>query len=158
MEILAILNNCLWGGLFSAAMAILLTAPRNYLIATFFCGFSGRLVRDFLLGWGAAPNWSVMLAAAIVVLIATAIIPRRQAPPVVLVCGVLPLGAAVAVFNTIFELMKLSTAKGDALNAASMAFTFNLAKVFVTTLAIAVGIGAGSTITRLFRREDPVVA
>ena len=100
-------------------MATLLTAPPRYLVATFVCGLAGRLVRDLLTGWGMGPNWSTVLAAAAVVLVAVAFIRRQQVSPVVLVCGVLPLGSAVAMFNAILELMKLSTAQGDALSAAT---------------------------------------
>ena len=158
MDLSMILINSLWCGLFAAAMATLLTAPPRYLVATFVCGLAGRLVRDLLTGWGMGSNWSTVLAAVAVVMVAVAFIRRQHVSPVVLVCGVLPLGSALAMFNAILELMKLSTAKGDALNAATMAFTSNLAKVFVGTLAIAVGIGLGMAILRLFIRHEPVDA
>jgi hypothetical protein len=153
MDVSGMMLNSLWGGLFGTAIAILLTAPRNYLVATFVCGFSGRLVRDILIGWDAGQNWSIALAAAVIVLVAAALVPRHRARPVVLICGVLPLGAAVATFNTIFELMKVSTARGDALNSASVAFTSNLAKVLAVTLSIALGMSAGVAIMKLFRRD-----
>jgi hypothetical protein len=156
MAVSGILTNCLWAGFFCTAAAILLTAPRNYLVATFVCGFSGRWVRDILIGWDAGENWSIALAAAVIFLVAAALVPRHRAPPVVLVCGVLPLGAAIAAFNTIFELIKLSTAKGDALNSASVAFTSNLAKVLIVTLSIALGISTGAAIMKVFRRDDAV--
>jgi hypothetical protein len=59
-------------------------------------------------------------------------------------------------FNMIFELRKLSTARGEALTAASIAFTSNLAKVFVTSLSIALGIVAGMAIVQLFNRNETV--
>jgi uncharacterized membrane protein YjjB (DUF3815 family) len=148
--------NSLWAGLFAIGLAILLTAPRQYLVAAFFCGFAGRFIRDLLVGWGMSQNWSTVIASAVVVLVAVAIIRRHQVSPVVLICGVLPLGAAVAMFNMIFALMKLSTAQGEALNGVSIAFTSNLAKVFVISLSIALGIGAGTAIVRLCRREEAV--
>lgn len=156
MDLPVMLINSLWGGLFATAMAILLTAPPRYLVATFVCGMAGRLVRDLLTGWGVGANWSTVVAAATVVLVAVAFMRRQQVSPVVLICGVLPLGSALAMFNTILELMKLSTAQGDALSAASVAFTANLAKVFVGTAAIAMGIGVGMAIMRLFTRREPL--
>jgi hypothetical protein len=71
-----------------------------------------------------------------------------------LVSGVLPLGAAVAMFNAITELMKVSSLKGEALSGASVALSANIGKVFTTSLAIALGLAAGIAIVRLFRREE----
>src|SRR4029077_4125699 len=109
MDLLGILMNSLWGGLFGAGIAILLTAPREYLFATFFCGFVGRLVRDIFTGWGLGQNFAIVVAAAVVVLVAVAIIRSHKVSPVAMICGVLPLGAAPAMFNMVLGLIKLST-------------------------------------------------
>ena len=154
MDLLAILMNSLWAGLFASGLGILLTAPPRYLVPTFLCGFAGRLARDVFMSWGMGQNWSTAVAAAMVVLIAVAIIRRHLESPVVLVSGVLPLGAAVAMFNAIVELMKVSSLKGEALSGASVALSANVGKVFTTSLAIALGLGAGIAIVRFFRREE----
>jgi hypothetical protein len=99
-------------------------------------------------------NWSTAVAAAVVVLVAVAILRRHVVSPVVLVSGVLPLGAAVAMFNAIAALMKVSYLQGEALNGASVMLSANMGKVFTTSLAIALGLGAGMAIVRLFRREE----
>jgi len=156
MDLSGILINSLWGGLFAAGVAILLTAPREYLVATFFCGLVGRLVRDIFSGLGLGQNLSIVVAAAMVVLVAVACIRSHKVSPVAMICGVLPLGAATAMFNMVLGLMKLSTVSGDDLNAASIEYTSNLAKVFVTTLSIALGIGVGMAIVRFIKREDSV--
>lgn len=88
------------------------------------------------------------------VLVAVLLTRRNMVSPVVLICGVLPPGAAVAMFNLIFALMQLSTAKADALNKASLALAANVGKVFVTSLAIALGLGAGLASCRLFKRDE----
>jgi len=152
MDLSGILTTSLWAGLFATGLAILMTTPPRHLAATFVCAAAGRLVRDVLMGWGASQNWSTVIAATVVLLVAVALTQRHKVSPVVVVCGVLPLWVAVAMFNAIFELMILSTAKGDALNGASLAFTSNLAKVFVVSLSIALGISAGWTVLRLFSR------
>lgn len=157
MDLPVILIYSLWSGLFGLGLAVLLTAPPNRLLAAFVCSFSGRLVRDLFIAWGLSSNWSTMIGAAAVVLVAVAFIRRHQISPVVLICAVLPLAGSVAVFNTIFELMKLSSARGEALNAASIAFTSNLAKAFATSLSIALGISAGLAIAELFRRKKEIV-
>lgn len=108
------------------------------------------------MGWSLGQNWATVIAAAVVVVAAAAILRRQTVSPVVLICGVLPLGAAVAMFNLIFALMQVSTVTGEALGGASVALSANLGKVFTTSLAIAVGLGAGMALVRMFRRgEEP---
>jgi uncharacterized membrane protein YjjB (DUF3815 family) len=137
MDLLAIFMNSLWAGLFAGGMGILLTAPPRFIAPAFLSGFAGRFARDVFMSWGMSQNWSTAVAAAMVVLVAVAVIRRHVISPVVLVSGVLPLGAAVAMFNTIIELMKVSSLKGEALSASSVALSANTGKVFTTSLAIA---------------------
>ncbi|MGB7946881.1 MAG: threonine/serine exporter family protein, partial [Candidatus Binatia bacterium] len=144
MDVSTILLNSFWAALFATGLGILLTAPFRYIVATFLCGFSGRFVRDVLMmSWGMSQNWSTVVAAAVLVLVAVAMVKQHKISPVVLICGVLPLGAAVAMFNVIFELMKVSSLEGEALSAASVALSANTGKAFIGTLAIALGLGAG---------------
>ena len=154
MDIPAILMNSLWAGLFAGGLGILLTAPPRYIVPALLCGFAGRCVREMFMSWGMSQNWSTAVAAAVVVLVAVAIIRRHVVSPVVLVSGVLPLGAAVAMFNAIVELMKVSSLKGEALSGESVALSANMGKVFTTSLAIALGLAAGMAIVRFFRREE----
>jgi uncharacterized membrane protein YjjB (DUF3815 family) len=156
MHLSTILLNSLWAALFATGLGILLTAPLRYIVPTFLCGFAGRFVRDVCMGRGMSQNWSTVVAAAVLVLVAVAIVRRHRISPVVLVCGVLPLGAAVAMFNMIFALMQVSSLQGEALGGASVALSTNLGKMFTTSLAIAVGLAAGMAIVRLCRREEAV--
>jgi len=153
MDLAAILTNSLWSGLFAGGLGITLTAAPRHIVPAFFCGFAGRYARDALMGWGLTQNWSTAVAAAVVVLAAVAITRRHAVNPVVMVSGVLPLGAAIAMFNTIIDLMKVSSLKGEALSEAAVALIANTGKVFVTSLAIALGLTAGVIIARLFRRQ-----
>jgi uncharacterized membrane protein YjjB (DUF3815 family) len=150
----AILMNALWAGLFATGLGVMLTAPTRYLVAAFACGFLGRGLRDVCTGLGLNVNWATVIAAAVVVLVAVALTRRQRVSPVVLICGVLPLGAAVAMFNLIFAFMQISVAKGDDLTAASTALTANAGKVFTTSLAIALGLAAGMAVQRLVKREE----
>lgn len=154
MDILTILLNSLWAGLFAGGFGILFTAPPRYIAPAFLCGFAGRFARDVFMRWGMSQNWSTAAAVVAVVLIAVAITRRHVVSPVVLVSGVLPLGAAIAMFNAIIELMKVSSLNGEALSGASVALSANIGKVFTTSLAIALGLAAGMAIVRLFRREE----
>jgi uncharacterized membrane protein YjjB (DUF3815 family) len=154
MDLLVILTNSLWAGLFAGGLGFTLTAPSRYIAPAFLCGFTGRFARDVFMSWGMSQNWSTAVAAAVVVLVAVVVIQRHVVSPVVLISGVLPLGAAVAMFNAIIELMKVSSLRGEALSASSVALSANTGKVFTTSLAIALGLGTGMAIVRLFRREE----
>jgi hypothetical protein len=154
MDLLEFLVKSLWSGLFSGGMGLLLTAPLRYIFPAFFCGFAGRFARDTLMGWGLNQNWSTAVASAVVVLFAVTIIRGHVVSPVVLVSEVLPLGASLAMFHAILELMKVFSLQGEALSAASVALSANAGKVFTTSLAIALGLAVGMAIVLLFRREE----
>ena len=156
MSLLTILTNSLWAALFATGFGVLLTTPARALVSCFVCGFMGRFVRDVCMGWGLSQNWATAVAAAVVVLLAVAIVGHHAISPVVLICGVLPLGAAVAMFNMILDLMKVSSSSGETLSAASVALIANTGKVFTGTLAIALGLGAGMAIVQFVRREEAV--
>ncbi len=154
MDIITMLINSLWSGLFAGTLGFILTAPARYIAPTFFCGFLGRFARDLFASLGVSRNWSTAIASAVVVLVAMAIIRGHRVSPVVMICGILPLGAAVAMFNTIIELMRVSSLNGEALSKASVALSANMGKVFTTSLAIALGLAAGIAIIRFLRREE----
>ena len=158
MDLSAILSHSLWAGLFAAGLAAVLTAPPRFLLPTFVCGFVGCAVRDAGVSLGLNVNWATVIAAAVLFLVALALIRRRTVSPAVLVCAVIPLGAAVAMFNLIFAVMRVSTASGDSLAEASISLSANLGKVFATSLAIAVGLAAGMTVSGLSRRGETVAA
>ena len=148
-----ILVNSTWAALFAAGLAILLTAPARQIVPTFVCGFVGRFVRDILITSGMPYDWATMSAAAVIVLIAAGVAHRSRISPVVLICGILPLGAAISMFNVILELMKVSSSQGEGLAAATVALSSNTGKAFTGTLAIALGLVAGVGIVRIFRPE-----
>jgi len=154
MDYMLILQNSIWAGLFACGLGILLTAPSRYLAMAFLCGFAGRFIRDVSIGMGQGQNWATVLAAASIVLLAFTVVRRDDASPVVVVTGILPLGAAMAMFAAIWELMKVSSATGEALEQASLALNASIGKVFTTSLAIAVGLAVGMAIVKNFVREE----
>jgi uncharacterized membrane protein YjjB (DUF3815 family) len=158
MDALAILSHGLWIALFAAGLGVVLTAPPRFLLPTFVCGFIGSVARDVSVGVGLNANWATVIAAALVFLVAAALIRRQTVSPVVLICAVLPLGAAAAMFKLIFALMQTSITSGDALSEASVSVIANLGKVFATSLAIAVGLAAGMAAARMFRRDATIAA
>jgi ATP/ADP translocase len=105
------------------------------------------------MSWGLTQNWSTVVAAAVLVLVAASTIRRHVVSPVVLVSGLIPLGAALAMFKAIMALMRISSLKGEALSEASDVLNANVGAVFTTSLAIALGLAVGMAIVRLARRE-----
>jgi uncharacterized membrane protein YjjB (DUF3815 family) len=153
LDLLKILVDNLWAGLFAGGLAVIFTAPPRYIVPAFLCGFAGRSARDLLMSVGLNQNWSTVVAAAVLVLVAAAIVRRHVVSPVVLVSGLIPLGAAISMFNAIMSLMRVSSAKGEALSEVSDALNANVGKVFTTSLAIALGLAVGMAIVRLVRRQ-----
>lgn len=154
MDTFAILENSLWAAFFATGLGVLFTAPPRYLPAAFVCGFLGRGVRDLCITVDMNVNWATVISSTFVVLVALVFTRGRTVSPVVLICGVLPLGAAVPMFDLIFALMKVSSAKGAAaVDQASLAVSTNAGKVFATSLAIALGLAAGIAVQRVLQRK-----
>jgi uncharacterized membrane protein YjjB (DUF3815 family) len=155
---LPMLLNSIWAGLFSAALAVVLTTPPQAILPSLLCGFTARLIRNALIGWGIVHGLAVVIAAAASVFLAIALVSRKRTSSLVaIVTGVLPLGAAVAFFNAIKGILEISTFKDQALITASAQLAANLSSIFTTTLAIALGMGVGFLVARLLgmRRALP---
>jgi uncharacterized membrane protein YjjB (DUF3815 family) len=148
--------NSVWAGLFAASLGGVFTAAPRALIPSFFCGFFARLVRNLLLAWGLNLSLSVAIAAAVAVVIASIFSRRGQLSTAVLITGIIPLGAAVALFSCINDLVLLASLKGEALTAPSLDLVENFSTLVVTTVAIALGILTGYIIaTPLAKARGP---
>ena len=154
MQVEPIVVNTIAAGISAMCLAILLTAPPAHLLSTFFCGFAGRLTRDLLLMAGWRSGWATVLAAVAVVLVGTAILRRREVSPVVIISGVLPLGATSSMFTAIVHLMRVANLEGEELSKVSDALIADAGRVFTTSMAIAAGIGVGIVAMRIMRREQ----
>ena len=153
MDLGAVLVNSMLAGLFACGLGILLTAPLRYVAPAFICGFAACLSRDLFVSWGVNPNWATAIAAAVLVFVAVVIIREPTVPPVVLFSGVLPLGAASSMFSAILDLMRVSTLKGEALDAAAVGLIASAGRVFTVSLAIVLGLGIGLAIVRFLGRR-----
>jgi uncharacterized membrane protein YjjB (DUF3815 family) len=156
MDLAAIATTAFFAGVYSCCLAFTMTAPTRFIPNAFICGMTGRFLRDALQASGFAPNWSTAAAAFVVVMVSMLFIRGHDVSPVVLISGVIPLGASTAMFHVLFGLMKLSAAKEN-LPALSVALTQNMSKVAITSLAIAVGLGAGLTLVQVLRRDSGLV-
>jgi len=145
------LSHAVWSGVFASALAVLLTAPARAIVPAFFCGCAARALRDLIASGGANVHLATLVATAVAVVIAAAVAPRHAAPAV-LVASILPLGAAVVVFNAIIQLMRVSVLRGSTRVAASAELTADVGTAFTTFFAIAVGLQAGLSIVRTVRR------
>jgi hypothetical protein len=57
-------------------------------------------------------------------------------------------------FDAVLALMRVSGSTGEALQSASVSLIFNASKLFMTSLAIALGFAAGMLIDRMIRGEN----
>lgn len=150
------LADGLWAAVFAVAFGVLLSMPLRGLGTCALCGLVGSLVRDLVIGLDAGPSWATVVATVAVVLAASLEFRGRRLAPVAIICGVLPLGAAVSYFQTIAALLRIPAQSGQELEQTSLALVAYVGRAFTTTLAIAVGIGAGlfvvSTLERFAKR------
>ncbi len=155
MDIRSVLPDSIWAGVFAAALGVGLTTLPKALAPSFICGFAARLVRDLLIGSGVSLAVAVAAAAASCVVVA-AIVVRRQPSlsMIALVTGVLPLGAAVALFDLIENVVALATLKGSALTQPTLQLAADFGVVVITTTAIALGLLTGLVVTAPLRRAE----
>jgi len=154
MDSLPLLINALWAGFFAAGLGLLLTTPPQGLLPCFACGLAGRLTRNLLMAGGLSQAVSVLIAAIACVLVTTLFSRGAQLSPLVMVTGVLPLGAAVPLFRSIHAILTLQGLQGQALSEAVVQLIANLSNVFTTTLAMVLGIWLGLLIVSLLGRKD----
>jgi uncharacterized membrane protein YjjB (DUF3815 family) len=155
MNLTATLVNGLWAAVFAAGMAVVFSAPSWALAPSFGCGFIARLARDLLMAWGANQNLATLVAAAVVVFIVVSFLRRPSVSPIVMLAGIIPLGAAGALFRVIVGFLHVSSLKGEGLSAP-VALISNLSIVFTTTCAIAVGAWTGYLLGQFVRRDQLV--
>jgi uncharacterized membrane protein YjjB (DUF3815 family) len=153
MNVTAILLNSMWAAIFAAGMAVVFSAPYWALVPSFCCGFIARLVRDLLMGWGANQNLATLVAAALVIFIAVIFVRRPGVSPIVMLAGIIPLGAAGALFRAIVGFLQITSLKGEGLGAP-VTLISNLSILFTTTTAIAVGAWIGYLLGQSVRRDQ----
>jgi uncharacterized membrane protein YjjB (DUF3815 family) len=155
MDLTAILLNSMWSAIFAAGMAVVFSTPYWALLPSFCCGFIARLARDLLMAWGANQNLATFVAAAVVIFIAVSFVRRPGVSPIVMLAGIIPLGAAGALFRAIVGFLQVSSLKGEGLSAP-VALISNLSVVFTTTAAIGLGAWIGYLAGQSVRRDQPV--
>ena len=153
MDVANELANAAWAGVFAAALGIGLTTLPNALAPSFTCGFVARLVRDLLLAQKVSLAVSVSAAAAACAIVAALLVrQQRNLSMIALVTGVLPLGAAVALFDLIANVVALSTLQGAALTQPTLQLAADFGIVVITTAAIALGLLIGFVVSAPLRR------
>jgi uncharacterized membrane protein YjjB (DUF3815 family) len=157
MTLSASLLDGLWAAVFAVAFGVLLSMPLRGLGTCALCGLVGSVVRDMVVGLGASASWATVVATIAVVLATTLELRGRRLAPVAIICGILPLGAAVSYFQTIAALLRIPSQSGLLLEQTSLALVANVGRAFTITLAIAVGIGTGlfliSSLERIAKRR-----
>ncbi len=150
MNLISLVVDSIWAGLFAGAMSIVFSAPYSALFLSFCGGFVGRLVRDILLQQGASAAVATLIAAAMVVMVAALMRRRPGISPVIIVSGTLPLGAAGAFARAIVDFLRISSLTDQKASAVPLALVSDLSTVFKTTVAIGIGISVAVYAVRLF--------
>ena len=136
-------------------LGIMLTTRPRALLPSFLCGFAARLARNLLIGWQVNVLVAVAIGAGICVVIATILVRTQRDSTVALITGILPLGAAVSVFDAIRNLLQLATLKGEALTQPAIALVASLSSVIATTAAIIFGLFVGYLVATPLRPAAP---
>jgi uncharacterized membrane protein YjjB (DUF3815 family) len=148
-----LLLESLWASLFALVMGVIFTVPRDGLLFCALCGFVGRFVRDLLTSVGADLDLATFAGASALAVIALSA-RRQEFSAVALISGVLPLGASLAMFNTISGLLRIPTLKGELLAKEVFEMIANASKAFSTTLFLALGLALVVVVSRQFRRQE----
>jgi uncharacterized membrane protein YjjB (DUF3815 family) len=139
----------LWTGAFAATFAIVFSAPLQALVPSFFAGFFARVIRDSLMGFDMSQALATLVAsAAVVIVVRLTLIRRPGFSPIVVLSGLVPLGAATAFFAAIIGFLKLPSLTGEALASAPVELLSNMSALFKTTLAIVLGAALGAGMVR----------
>jgi uncharacterized membrane protein YjjB (DUF3815 family) len=158
MSMLELLIVGLWTGAFAATFAIVFSAPLQAVVPSFCAGFFARITRDWLAHFGVSQTLATLAASAAVVIVVTVTLIRRPGfSPIVMLSGLVPLGAAKAFFTAIIGFLKISTLKGEALAVAPVSLLSNLSILFKTTLAIALGAALGVVIIQSLKSAREMI-
>jgi hypothetical protein len=98
-------------------MAVVFSTPSWALVPSFCCGFIARVGSRSADGLGASQNLATFLAAALVLFIAVRFVRRPGVSPIVMVAGVIPLGAAGVLLRAIVGFLQVLSLKGEGLSA-----------------------------------------
>lgn len=153
MNAIGLLTEGVWGGLFAAAMSIIFAAPSRAMLPSFCAGVVARVSHDALIGAGAGVNFATLVAAALVCLVGEIAIRRNIGSPVVVVSGLVPLGAAAPFFRTIVDFLRIASMPADRLASLPQAMLSDISKVFCTTADIGIGVSLVVYLTKVLRRE-----
>jgi uncharacterized membrane protein YjjB (DUF3815 family) len=153
MAIGQILVTSLWASLFALSLGVIFTVPPRGLPFCALSGFVGLFVRELLTSVGADLHLATFAGAAALAAVALSA-PRQEFSPVALITGVLPLGASLAMFETVGGLLRLPTLEGELVTKEVLEMIANASRVFSTTLSLALGLAMVVVVSRQFRRQE----
>ena len=155
MDLAAILVNSLWSALFATGWRLFFPLRLGRWCQVSAVDSSLAWARDLLMGWGASQNLATFLAAALVLFIAVRFVRRPGVSPIVMVAGVIPLGAAGVLLRAIVGFLQVLSLKGEGLSAP-VALISNPSILFTTTCAIAMGAWTGYFIGQSVSRDQAI--
>jgi hypothetical protein len=136
-------------------MAVVFSTPSWALVPSFCCGFIARVGSRSADGLGREPKSRNVSCRRLGSFIAVRFVRRPGVSPIVMVAGVIPLGAAGALFRAIVGFLQVLSLKGEGLSAP-VALISNPSILFTTTCAIAMGAWTGYFIGQSVSRDQAI--
>ena len=119
MDVLLLIERCVWSGLAALGFAVLFNVPQRTLLAIFGLAAGGAAVKLALLGAAVNPVLASFLGAATIGTLAVPVAHWKHSPPAVFsIAAVIPMVPGVFAYRTMIGLVQLTGEVGNAYQQA----------------------------------------
>jgi uncharacterized membrane protein YjjB (DUF3815 family) len=149
MDVLLLIERCVWSGLAALGFAVLFNVPQRTLLAIFGLAAGGAAVKLALLGAAVNPVLASFLGAATIGTLAVPTAHWKHSPPAVFsIAAVIPMVPGMYAYRMMLGVIELTGAVGDAYPMILAQTVNNGVKTLFILMALAVGVGIPNLLTR----------
>ena len=149
MDVLLLIERCVWSGLAALGFAVLFNVPQRTLLAIFGLAAGGAAVKLALLGAAVNPVLASFLGAATIGTLAVPVAHWKHSPPAVFsIAAVIPMVPGMYAYRMMLGVIELTGAVGDAYPMILAQTVNNGVKTLFILMALAVGVGIPNLLTR----------
>jgi uncharacterized membrane protein YjjB (DUF3815 family) len=149
MDWLKVLEHCVWFGTAASGFAVLFNVPPRTLLIIGLLGAVGGLIKLVMLHFGLGPVMASFLGASAIGLLSIPAAHNKHAPPMVFsIAAVIPMVPGVFAYRTMIGLVQLTGEVGASYAQILSETVNNGAKALFILMALAVGVGLPTIITR----------
>ena len=149
MDVLLLIERCVWSGLAALGFAVLFNVPQRTLLAIFGLAAGGAAVKLALLGAAVNPVLASFLGAATIGTLAVPVAHWKHSPPAVFsIAAVIPMVPGMYAYRMMLGVIELTGAVGDAYPMILAQTVNNGVKTLFILAALAVGVGVPNLLTR----------